>query len=181
MNASTNDSHIDRNEWHSTNPPPVDSRSRRSLSSSSSVEEDIQDDSMLSPGTSQQRGRRRHGASGERQEKDASQDPRSRVATAGDGSLLPYPPSDGSASADLEMNNMSEAEFTDDEETGLTGGKRKKRRRRTVGEDPHAANNMDTSKEESKLADMNVIRRSAVNVVLIGLWQVGLATLAYNY
>ena len=83
---------------------------------------------------------------------------------------------DASMSDDVELNDMSEEDgLQDDEETGLTGkdrGKRKQRKRRNTLLDQRIASSVEISAEEKKEADQNVIKRSLVNGLLIGLWYV---------
>ncbi|RFU28909.1 hypothetical protein B7463_g7431, partial [Scytalidium lignicola] len=83
-----------------------------------------------------------------------------------------------STSEELELEDLSEEDegLQDDEETGLTGRDRSRRRRRKrrntlldqrvvpTGEE------MKITAEEKKEADQSVIRRSAINLGLIGLW-----------
>lgn len=71
---------------------------------------------------------------------------------------------------------------TDDEETGLTTEAKKqrwKRRERNKSLDQRVAGDVLTAKEERKLADRNVLKRSAINVLLIGLWFVKPTSIAH--
>ncbi|MCJ1436884.1 Triose-phosphate Transporter [Xylographa pallens] len=69
---------------------------------------------------------------------------------------------------------LSEEEgLTDDEETGLTRvdkGKRRRRKRRHTLLDERIAGGAGTSKQERKVADLNVLKSSAINALLIGSW-----------
>ncbi|KAI0815852.1 triose-phosphate transporter family-domain-containing protein [Xylaria sp. FL0064] len=69
-------------------------------------------------------------------------------------------------------DSLSDEDLHDDEETGLTSKdkrrKRAKRRRSTRLDQRIVRDNL--TDEERKLADQSVIRRLAVNAVLIGLW-----------
>ena len=69
---------------------------------------------------------------------------------------------------------LSEEEgLTDDEETGLTRvdkGKRRRRKRRHTLLDERIAGGLGTSKQERKVADLNVLKSSAINALLIGSW-----------
>ena len=79
-----------------------------------------------------------------------------------------------SISEDMEMDKMaSDYELTDDEETGLTKqdkSQRRQRRRRNTLLDETITGDDKTSKHERKLADINVLKNSAINALLIGLW-----------
>lgn len=80
-----------------------------------------------------------------------------------------------STSEDLELDNLSEDGLQDDEETGLTGrdkGKRKQQRRRNTLLDNRIAGDStaNVTVEEKKEADRDVLKRSLVNGLLIGLW-----------
>ena len=81
-----------------------------------------------------------------------------------------------STSDDVEMNHLSADEgSTNDEETGLTKGDRKRRRRRIEKNtlmDERVAGEVRMPLSNRMSADISVIRRSLVNVVLIGLWLV---------
>lgn len=69
-------------------------------------------------------------------------------------------------------DSLSDEDLHDDEETGLTSKdkrrKQDKRRRNTRLDQRIARDNL--TDEERKQADQNVIRRLAVNAVLIGFW-----------
>lgn len=87
-----------------------------------------------------------------------------------------------SASDEMELDKMaSDSELTDDEETGLTNQhrtRRKRRKRKNTSLDERVArgtHDNKTSKHDRKLADMSVLKSSAVNVLLIGLWLVSWA------
>lgn len=81
---------------------------------------------------------------------------------------------DVSTSEDVELNELSEDEgLQDDEETGLTGKdkkRRRKRRRRNTLIDQRVAREIKITAEEKKEADQNVVKKSLVNGLLIGLW-----------
>lgn len=83
---------------------------------------------------------------------------------------------DTSISDNVEMDDLSEEDgLQDDEETGLTGkdkAKRKKRKRRNTLLDHRIAGEIQITAEEKKEADQNVIKRSLVNALLIGLWYI---------
>jgi solute carrier family 35 protein C2 len=78
-----------------------------------------------------------------------------------------------STSEDVELDNLSEDGLQADEETGLTGkskGKRRQRRRTNTLLDNRIANEITVTAEEKKEADQTVLKKSVVNVILIGLW-----------
>jgi hypothetical protein len=69
--------------------------------------------------------------------------------------------------------SSSEEEIMDNEEAGLTEvelGKRRRRRRRHPSLGERVAGDGPVSKEERKLADLSVLKSSAINALLIGLW-----------
>ena len=84
---------------------------------------------------------------------------------------------------EMELDKLaSDFDLTDDEETGLTNQHRTRRKRRKgkntlldkrVAEGPH---DDKASQHDRKLADMNVLKSSAINALLIGLWLVFRAT-----
>lgn len=79
---------------------------------------------------------------------------------------------DDETSEDVELDALSDDGLEIDEETGLTGkdrGKRKRRRRRNTLMDQRIAADRVTT-EEKKEADQNVLKRSLINGLLIGLW-----------
>ena len=85
--------------------------------------------------------------------------------------------SDGSSrstSQEWELFSVSNDEgLTDDEETGLTKidkGRRRRRKRRNTLLDERIAGDTKGSRKERKMADMSVLKSSAINAVLIGLW-----------
>ena len=105
----------------------------------------------------------------EEQEKD-QREPAHKSGSAYDD------PSSETSSHSMEMGDMSDTGCTDDEETGLTHEARKKRRRRRRSGarlDERVAPLPLSKTEEKKLADLAVLKRSGVNVLLIGLWYVG--------
>ena len=69
-------------------------------------------------------------------------------------------------------DSASEEEVTDDEEAGLTNVSRAKRRRkeRHAALDERVASDVKMSKKERKVADLSVLKKSAINALLIGLW-----------
>ncbi|TGO70354.1 hypothetical protein BOTNAR_0001g00290 [Botryotinia narcissicola] len=79
-----------------------------------------------------------------------------------------------STSDDMELNHFSEeGDLQDDEETGLTAkskAKRKKKKIRHQSMDHRIAGEIKVTKDEKKEADWNVVRKSLMNGVLIGLW-----------
>ncbi|KAI0525843.1 triose-phosphate transporter family-domain-containing protein [Xylaria bambusicola] len=80
-------------------------------------------------------------------------------------------------------DSLSDEDLHDDEETGLTSKdkrrKQDKRRRNTRLDQRIARDNL--TDEERKQADQNVIRRLAINAVLIGLWYIfSLSISLYN-
>ena len=81
-----------------------------------------------------------------------------------------------SSSGDFELDDtLSEDALTDDEETGLTKPDRRKRRRRKRRNtllDERIAGDSNIEKQERKLADLSVLKSSAINALLIGLWYV---------
>lgn len=78
-----------------------------------------------------------------------------------------------STSEDMELDNLSDDGLQDDEETGLTGkdrGRRKQRRRRNTLLDQRIVGDVKVTAEEKKEADRDVLKKSLVNALLIGLW-----------
>jgi hypothetical protein len=78
-----------------------------------------------------------------------------------------------SSSDEVGLDNMSDDGLQDDEETGLTGkakGRRKNKRRRNTLLDQRIAGDVKITAEEKKEADQNVVRKSVINGILIGLW-----------
>ena len=88
---------------------------------------------------------------------------------SGDSSLS----SDMTGSSDLEMDNIHENGWLeDDEETGLTSQERKERRKRKRKQsrlDRRVADGNITTTEED-VAKQTLIRNSLINALLIGLW-----------
>ncbi|KAI9767438.1 MAG: Triose-phosphate Transporter [Geoglossum simile] len=74
----------------------------------------------------------------------------------------------------LELDELdSDDNVEDDEETGLTAKERRRRRRRmrrNTRIDERIIGDLKVTKEEEKEADQSVLKRSIVNVALIGLW-----------
>jgi len=83
---------------------------------------------------------------------------------------------DTSTSGNVELDDLSEEDgLQDDEETGLTGKDKrriKKRKRRNTLLDHRIAGEVQITAEEKREADQNVLRRSLVNGLLIGLWYI---------
>jgi hypothetical protein len=80
---------------------------------------------------------------------------------------------DMSTSEDVELDELSDDGLQDDEETGLTGkdkNKRKRRRRRNTLLDQRIAADVTITAEEKREADQNVVKKSLINGLLIGLW-----------
>lgn len=80
---------------------------------------------------------------------------------------------DRSTSEDVELDDLSDDGLQDDEETGLTGkdkSKRKRRKRRNTLLDQRIAADVKITAEEKKEADQNVVKKSLINGLLIGLW-----------
>jgi solute carrier family 35 protein C2 len=80
---------------------------------------------------------------------------------------------DISTSEDVELDDLSEDDLQDDEETGLTGkdkSRRKKRRRRNTLLDQRIAGKVKITAEEKKEADQYVVKNILINGLLIGLW-----------
>jgi solute carrier family 35 protein C2 len=80
---------------------------------------------------------------------------------------------DISTSEDVELDDLSEDDLQDDEETGLTGkdkSRRKKRRRRNTLLDQRIAGEVKITAEEKKEADQYVVKNILINGLLIGLW-----------
>ena len=78
-----------------------------------------------------------------------------------------------STSEDVELDNLSDDGLQDDEETGLTTkdkGKRKRKRRRNTLMDQRIAGDLKITADEKKEADQNVVKKSLINGLLIGLW-----------
>ena len=77
------------------------------------------------------------------------------------------PPSSG------EEGMVSEYELTDDEESGLANpDKLRRKRRKPTHLHERVVGVGKPSENERKLADLNVLKNSAVNALLIGLWYV---------
>jgi solute carrier family 35, member C2 len=75
-------------------------------------------------------------------------------------------------SEDSAFDSLSDEDLHDDEETGLTKKERSKRnlkKKRNTRLDQRVVRETITE-EERKEADQNVMRRSLVNLTLIGLW-----------
>ena len=73
----------------------------------------------------------------------------------------------------LGADDSSSEEVTDDEEAGLTHvskAKRRRRKKRHTALDERVASDVRISKKERKLADMSVLKKSAINALLISLW-----------
>ena len=71
--------------------------------------------------------------------------------------------------------SSSEENVTNDEEVGLTKadrGRRRRRKRRHTSLDERVSGSPNISKKERKLADLSVLKSSAINALLIGLWYV---------
>lgn len=71
--------------------------------------------------------------------------------------------------------SSSEEDATDNEEAGLTRadrGRRRRRKRRHTSLDERVAGSPKISKKARKLADLSVLKSSAINALLIGLWYV---------
>lgn len=69
----------------------------------------------------------------------------------------------------------SEEDISDDEEAGLrkaNRGRRRRRKRRHTSPDERVSGSPKISKKERKMADLSVLKSSAVNALLIGLWYV---------
>ncbi|KAH0536916.1 hypothetical protein FGG08_006254 [Glutinoglossum americanum] len=80
--------------------------------------------------------------------------------------------SDDSESLELEELE-SEDGVEDDEETGLTAkerGRRRRRKRRNARVDERIIGGSKVTKEEEREADQSVLKRSIINIILIGLW-----------
>lgn len=81
-----------------------------------------------------------------------------------------------STSDDMELNDFSEeGDLQDDEETGLTThskAERKKKKMRHQSMDHRIAGDIKVTTEEKKEADWNVVKKSLMNGVLIGLWYI---------
>ncbi len=80
---------------------------------------------------------------------------------------------DLSTSEDVELDELSDDGLQDDEETGLTKkdkSRRKRRRRRNTLLDQRIAADVQITAEEKREADQNVVKRSLINGLLIGLW-----------
>ena len=72
-----------------------------------------------------------------------------------------------------EEEMVSEYELTDDEESEFTSfDKTRRKRRKPTDLYERIAGARNPSKNERKLADLNVLKNSAVNALLIGLWYV---------
>jgi solute carrier family 35 protein C2 len=108
-----------------------------------------------------------------------SRDKSSRSPPVGQGRIPEDPKleraddDDMSTSEDVELDELSDDGLQDDEETGLTGkdkGKRKRKRRRNTLLDQRIAADVAITAEEKREADQNVVKKSLINGLLIGLW-----------
>ena len=81
---------------------------------------------------------------------------------------------DDSLSSDIELDPLvGDNSVTDDEEVGLATKERKnrqRRKRRNTRLDERIATITHASKDEDQIADTAVVKRSLINVGLIGLW-----------
>jgi len=112
----------------------------------------------------------------------ATKRPKTRSPTKGGNSTSiqeepkPGDDDDTSTSDNVELADLSEEDgLQDDEETGLTGKDKrriKKRKRRNTLLDHRIAGEVQITAEEKREADQNVLRRSLVNGLLIGLWYI---------
>lgn len=79
-----------------------------------------------------------------------------------------------STSVDMELEDLEEEEgLQDDEEAGLTGrdkGRRRDKRRRNTLLGQRVAPEVPITADEKKEADRNVVKKSLINGLLIGLW-----------
>ena len=78
-----------------------------------------------------------------------------------------------SSSGDFELDKLSSGDGLTDDEAGLTIPERRKRRRRKRRNtllDERVVADTDIGKQERKLADLSVLKSSAINALLIGLW-----------
>lgn len=97
-----------------------------------------------------------------------------------DGTLEKHKAHDGgsgddslSTSDNLELDDMSDEDLQDDEETGLTAKERKKkkgRRRRNTLLDQRVVSSQRMTAEEKKAADQSVFRSGLLNGILVGCW-----------
>lgn len=99
---------------------------------------------------------------------------RSQVDGSDDTKILEEGSTDASAlrRADRSDDSLSDEDLHDDEETGLTTkDKRRKRqkKRRNTQLDQRIVRESITA-EEKREADQNVVKKSLVNLTLIGLW-----------
>ena len=185
VNTSTEASVLEHNHWGSARPSPAHPRSSRSSSSLSA-------DSLLSPAsgsnhspttsTGQRRRRRSHVGHDEEDLQTSRPIVDGNSSHGGNRPVISitkaYDPHDGglrtTTLAEGEISDGLEGEYTDDEEAGLTRGDRRSRRRRKKRETSIDGRIVEEvvgrSKEEKKLADIDVLKRLAVNVLLIGLW-----------
>lgn len=106
-------------------------------------------------------------------------DKTSRSPTRGQGSIQEDPKlerasdDERSTSEDVELEDLSDDGLQDDEETGLTDkdkGRRRRKRRRNTLLDNRIAADLKITAEEKKEADQNVVKKSLINGLLIGLW-----------
>ena len=78
-----------------------------------------------------------------------------------------------SSSGDFELDKLSSGDGFTDDEVGLTIPERRRRRRRKRRNtllDERVVTDTDIGKRERKLADMSVLKSSAINALLIGSW-----------
>jgi solute carrier family 35 protein C2 len=103
----------------------------------------------------------------------SSRDKSSRSPPIGQSTIPGASDDDLSTSEDVELDELSDDGLQDDEETGLTKkdkSKRKRRRRRNTLLDQRIAADVQITAEEKREADQNVVKRSLINGLLIGLW-----------
>jgi solute carrier family 35 protein C2 len=96
--------------------------------------------------------------------------------TRSDEDGRPSPDYSTSGSDEMELGNFSDDDdLNDDEETGLTGQARRQRRRRKRRNtllDQRIVPDSSITKEEEIEANQSMLKRMAINALLIGLWQV---------
>ena len=80
-----------------------------------------------------------------------------------------------------EEEMVSEYEMTDDEESGLASlDKARRKRRKPADLRERVAGGGKPLENEQKLADLNVLKNSAVNALLIGLWYVSTLEMVFD-
>jgi solute carrier family 35, member C2 len=110
---------------------------------------------------------------GRSRDRSSRSPPSRRARIPEDPSLDRASDDERSTSEGVELDELSDDGLQDDEETGLTEndkGKRKRKKRRNTLLDQRIAADLKITDEEKKEADQNVVKKSLINGLLIGLW-----------